>query len=77
MCDVLGMRTHVALSLLLALAGTALAAPTDKPAPAPQPTPAPAPQPAPAGKTQLTWYGHAAFEIETAERQDDARSIRG
>ena len=55
------MRTHVAVSLLLALAGTALAAPTDKPAPAPAGKPAPAP----AGKTQLTWYGHAAFRIET------------
>lgn len=67
MCDVSVMKAPVILPMLLALAGTALAAPNDpkadpKAAPAgsmQQPT---APQP---GKTQLTWFGHAAFRIET------------
>ncbi len=49
----------VSLSLALVLASAAHAQPADKPAAAP-----PAAKPA-AAKTQLTWYGHAAFKIET------------
>jgi L-ascorbate metabolism protein UlaG (beta-lactamase superfamily) len=55
-----GMRIPlVSLTLALVLASTAHAQPATKPAPAPAPV-----KPA-AAKTQLTWYGHAAFKIET------------
>jgi L-ascorbate metabolism protein UlaG (beta-lactamase superfamily) len=48
------MRTHLVLACLL-LAGTAVAQPAEtKQVPA-----------APAAKTKLTWYGHAAFRIDT------------
>jgi len=59
------------LSIVLAFAcglATAQAQPAPAPAPAKRPAPAPvtgAPTPTPAGKTTITWFGHAAFRIET------------
>src|SRR5882672_1533472 len=48
------MRRSMSLLVLCALAGIASAGPNDKAPPAPAKP-----------KTQITWYGHAAFKIET------------
>ena len=52
---------HLIALTLLATASTAAA----QPAPAPATKPAPTAAPAGKAKTTVTWYGHAAFKIET------------
>jgi L-ascorbate metabolism protein UlaG (beta-lactamase superfamily) len=52
------MRNLVMTIAVLAAASTAVAQPASK-------APVPPPKPAAAAKTEITWYGHAAFKIQT------------
>jgi L-ascorbate metabolism protein UlaG (beta-lactamase superfamily) len=66
----IGMRTLLTAASILLLAATSHAGPNDPAAPAPgkaadKTAPAAGKTAPAAGKTKVTWYGHAAFRIDT------------